>query len=149
MATLYKRADWHPLGAELLRDFDRWFDELQVRADQQWAYSMNRVKAKLHMEAAHHSGNAMILADHYYFLWDKGSMWHSTGTILIEQAMFAMRPGNLTDAVLGTEQLAQDQECQQLAIGSSLAKNDAAFTRLFQRHGFSVQCHRLTKDIHV
>lgn len=149
MATLYSPAYKHELGQELLSNFDHWFDELRTRADQPWAWNMDRGKAKAHMEAAHLHGRSTILADHYYFMWDKGSMWHSTQVLLIEQAMFAMRPGSLADAIEGMNQLAVDLGCHQIAIGSSLAKNDAAFTRLFQRHGFTVQCHRLTKDIHV
>jgi hypothetical protein len=104
--------------------------------------------AKQAVLGEHEQLKAVILDNAYLFIYHTGLMWWGDGRPwLLEQFFMRLaKEGTPSRAMAGIDQLAKDEGCSLIIMGSTLSPDDEAMARLCKMHGYSQQGLQLMKE---
>ena len=81
-----------------------------------------------------------VLDDSYLLIYNVGSPWYSTSSVLSEEMVLRLRPGSHFSVVTDyLDDLAEHYDCDLILVGGALSRSSRAITRLYQRQGFTVE----------
>jgi len=87
-----------------------------------------------------HTYTSVVLDDSYLLIYNVGSPWYSTSSVLVEEMVLRLQPGSHFSVVTDyLDDLAEHYDCDLILVGGALSRSSRAITRLYQRQGFTVE----------
>lgn len=84
--------------------------------------------------------SAVILDEAYLLVYSVGSPWYSQETAVAELMVLRIAKGGEFSVVTDfLKDVADENNCRMIYAGGALAVSSRAISRLYQRHGFSVE----------
>lgn len=92
--------------------------------------------------------HAYIVEDSFLVVYDVGAPWYSQDAILSELLVLRLLPGSSFTAVADfLTNAAREAGAKLAAVGTALAKSDAALASLYSKNGFTEAARSLVKEI--
>lgn len=85
--------------------------------------------------------DSLVIDESYLLVYAVVQPWYSLDRIILsEEMVLRIRDGSSFDAVVSTMKLlAENNDCDAIVTGGALARYPRALTRLYQRHGFTLE----------
>lgn len=87
--------------------------------------------------------DAVVIEEAYLLVFAIVTPWYAKNrTAFVENMVLRIGPGSSFDSVIAVmDHLADINHCDSMSAGGALARNSRALTRMYERHGYTLERH--------
>lgn len=119
------------------------------RAGKKWVSLIDPVLIESTLKNQNPNIHSVIVKDTYLVLFSVIKPWFTHKTLIDEKLIFRLLdgPGKFTDVVAALEYIAHTMNASGVMVGTGLAPNDKAMSRIYQHANFEPSSVNLYKEI--